>query len=57
MQNQNIADLLLTQVDPLELGKLEATVATLLSRHNYYTLLYLYNTVFLPFLLFMVSYL
>ena len=31
MQNQNIPDLLLTQVDPLKLGKLEATVATLLS--------------------------
>ena len=31
MQNQNIADLLLTQVDPLKLGKLDATVATLLS--------------------------
>ena len=42
MQNQKIADLLLTQVDPLKLGKLEATVSTLLSWHNYYTLLCLY---------------
>ena len=31
MQNQNIADLLLTQVDPLKLRILEATVSTLLS--------------------------
>ena len=31
MQKQNIADLLLTQVDPLQLGILEATVSTLLS--------------------------
>ena len=30
MKNQNIAVLLLTQVDPLKLGELEATVSTLL---------------------------